>query len=414
MSTPSPYSSHPRQTLSRKVFSSFFDGTLLTLVGAILSIIAVTSVLGAIPSFSQSTSLINTQVGIIYREYVGAKLRYYAEDENGDEIKTQVKNETYTFERWIDKQISLSYSYDQDAFHNASITIDLNQHPAASLENDEASYFFTTYNVDRKINSDLYGEETPLDYFKEKQLFACLKKDYFVDESGQLPHLTADCAIALDQAIAAGEQTDLYQAFSTGFGQINAAALAYLLEYPPIADGLVVYNAAYLQVAQIELVALIIVFALAFFLVMILPQLLISDHVTLGNLFTKTRRIGIQGEKPSVWALTGKNLLTFLRGAIAFFVIGLIAFDFSIYYVPLFSLGSLELNVFAVVGGVSLVEIVNAGFGLFRKDHRSLEELATRTELVTKEMDFEKKEEDDEVDSGGKIETETHHVTPLQ
>jgi hypothetical protein len=403
MANQSKYSSNPRQSLFRKILSGLFDGTIVTLFGAILSIIAVTSVLSSVPSFNESTDDIQTQVENIYGEYVSAKLAYFEADEHGVEVKTKLKDTTYVFERWIDKQISLSYSYDPTAFTEAGITIDTNLHPVASLENDEASYFFTTYNVEKNIKTDLYGAKTPLDYFKEEQLFKNVSQDNFLDEAGALPRLKTAKAIELYTAISKGEETDLYTKLSEGFDKINTNAFSLIRGYSVLIGYFDEYNAAYLSFAKIELGALLIIFAISFLLLIIGPQVFTPDHVTFGNLVTKTRRITSKGNNPSVGALVGRNVFALFRGALPFFIMGVVAFDFQVFLVPLFPIGSLMVNVLVAVVIALLVALLNSGFECFRKDHLSLEEIATRTELVTREMDFERKAEDGDVERGDQI-----------
>ncbi len=166
----------------------------------------------------------------------------------------------------------------------------------------------------------------------------------------------------LYQSIDKGESTDVYSEFSDGFDEINTYAFSLIRNYEVLDGYFDEYNVAYLRFAKIELSALLINFTISFILLIVGPQVFTRDHIKFGNLITKTRRISSMGNNPSALSLVGKNVLTLLRGVLPFLIIGAIAFDFSVFTIPLFSIGPLVVNVIGTLAIALIVETVNAVF----------------------------------------------------
>lgn len=380
MNNISKYNDMPLQTISRKVWSSFIDGLLLLIVGAILTFTAGFSALRNNETFAKYNNQCFDNIKEMYKIQDDAKLQIIINEEN-----TKVLSPADYFDEYIIKQINLSYLNFKEDFTAQGITLNVNDDNYSTVENDNLAYYFINYKINNNINIDDYKEMSPLNYFKEEIFFKNINKEYFIDQENTLPIIKSDVAIKLYNHYSDIEHNkDLYYEFSDAVLKIRNIGLNDLKTFDAFDNHYELYSEAYNMMSKYNDITLIIVYAISFVIIILLPSIITKDNITLGKLLTRTRTIHNEGYKMNKLKVGLTCLLSFIVNAFIIIFISLFSFGFENLTYSLFKIGTLNISFLFILLMSFAFMIINFIVIIALANHRSLIDVITNT----KQMDI--------------------------
>lgn len=379
MKTTSKFNDMPLQTISRKVWSSFIDGLLLLVLGAILTFSLGFSILRNNETFEMYNNQCFNNINEMYKIQEESKLQIIEDDTN------RVLSPADYFDVYITKQINLSYLTFKEEFNNKGITLEIKENEYSTLENDELAYYFINYKVNKNINMELYENKSPLLYFKENIFFKNIKQEYYLDKENNLPVLNSNIAISLYNHYHNIEKNiDLHHEFSDAVLQIRNIGLNDLTKYDLFNSYYELYSEAYNEMKKYDNVMLLICFTLSFIIVVFIPSIVTKNGVTLGKLLTRTRTISSEGYKMKKYKFILNNILSFMVNAFIIVFISLFTFGFENLTLNLLTLGSINVSFLHLLLFSFVMMVANFLVIAITPEHCSLIDMI----LNTKQMDI--------------------------
>lgn len=364
------YLDMPSATLTRRTFSFALDAIIVAIVGLLLTFLVAIPVLQNNSGFKASNNSLYDAVETMYAIEEEANL---VELEEGSKTATVLSADFYN--RYLEKQLVLSYRNDEAAYQEAGINYSEGS-VAAAYENDELGYYFVHYKADHEILIEDYGSLTPRQYFVDEVFKANADSSLWIFSNDELPCLKAETGIAIYRYMN-NESSDntAYNSVFSFFRTVNEKAVNELLSYEPFQEAYGLYEENFRTMCLYENVALLITIALATFLAFTLPSIICPNGITLGKLITKTRTAY---PKDRFLPKLGSSLLYSLM----FLCIGFIVSLFSYGFYPLSATYGgwfcfLYLYIFSFI-----IAMFDFGLAILSRDHVGIVDRLTNSGLL--------------------------------
>lgn len=385
MKKQSKYINLAKQNITRKIVSSFLDVLFLVFINVILVLTIVFPILKSNEEFKRNNDNCFSEIHQIYIIQEEAKVNYLV-----DGSKTELIEKEELFKKYINQQIVNSYIHNIELFNEHNITLEVEAYEGFS--NDELSYYFVNYKVEKKINLEDFNKKDPKVYYVEDVLFKNINKDYYDVLADDYPIIKFEKALNLYQYINnITSDKSLYNEFMTAYSNINQIAVNDLTNYSEYEKHYNNYLEAFSKMSEMENIALTIVYIITFILFILLPQLLSKEGVTLGRLLTKTRVCKLSGEEVNVKDILISNVFTFITFAIVIVISSLFTFGLTNLTVSILTIGEFTLTYLQLLMLSILMIFIHLAFICFNYDHFTFSEFISKTQ--SKDLTYYIKEE---------------------
>jgi len=373
------YRDDPRVHPLRRMAAYLLDALIFS-VAAFALIMLLSLVLLRTPSYKEKEAVVNEKMNLCYQIEEEAKI-YRFDGEGDDRFSHPVEMEDLFYEYCM-AHILYSYSVDPTPFETYGVTLP-DDVAAASYDTDRLAYFYVRYCATHEV-IDFGGMTPELYYYKMlKDHSPNTEMWHFDEENHTLPYLDGYYAVDLYQYLQDNDH-------QSGVTKYNYLAVAYrdiweiqvqeLIASPAFQAEYTTYKEYYAACSYTVDVLILVAFLLSFFLVWILPQLLLGDMRTIGRRVMHIRVVDVSGYRALRWGriLSGVFAALGLAGVMmvpCFFAIGL---DSGWMY-PLFEISGIGFSPFSIMGVLLLLSVVSGVVAFFHKEKRSLVDLICST-----------------------------------
>ena len=391
----SKYQNEPVSSTSKRLFAGLLDSLFLIIVSFVL-ILGSTQVVKLIPNYKQSESALNQARINCYKIEEDAKLYEFKDNEDGQYKDTSIVDFYATFDKWCMQNILLSYSMFREDFIKADkIPTNPNGVEINSWETDNLAYFFNYAEVNNILDFSKISAKT---YYYEifKTNFLNLEQFILDEKKENIPVLKSTHAIDLYRYLfeeESGYQAGLqvYNLLISGYKKVWDFNKTTLFNSPQFSEQYNIYKNNFRTCSLYVDGACVLSYFLAFLIVILLPQIIFKNGRTFSNLIFKQTNIVNNGMN-----LTWKE--TLVRNIFQFFM-----FAFTLlpscflggglnagWMYPIFEIGSVGISLFNLSAILLVIPILSSLVSVFRKDHKGLTELISKTQTIDISMHEEK------------------------
>jgi hypothetical protein len=283
------------------------------------------------------------------------------------------------------KQMALSYEKAPLLYDQNNITPD-SSIEVASFYNDNLAYYYSQYKHVRSIKTEDFGNLAPHMYFI-KLMEESSAKDYYVFNSEDLPYIKAEAGVEIYKLINGKiSSSEAFDVIYQNYLNLVNKGLEELQSYDLYLEHFDSYKTSLCALYRLEFVSLIIAFISCYLLIIIAPQYIFGNGLTLGRFIMKTR---ICFAKENYAFVILRQFLELLSSIVLILIIGFFTYGVYIFLLP--------VGFTSVLGILSIFltfTIVNIGCSLFTNNKVLLSELLSKSITVNiKEPKYSELEE---------------------
>ncbi len=384
-----PYKDEINPPASKRIFAHLIDA-LFSMVLSFLLLLCSRLILQNASFYKEKEALVTQEMVRCYEIEEEAKIYYFKDNEN--HLYQNPIDQEEIFNDYAKMHLAYSFSKNPQEFEKNGITAkDFVGVSQASYENDGLAYFYATYVENYNQENDLVdlnGKTGKQYYYEVLKKYTYNPTDgsslWVYDETDySLPYLQASSAVDLFRYY----ENDDYQA---GKSVRNLLAASYQKIWNEEVDHLVnskrfkehydIYKENYATCSYLLDIFTIVSYLLSFFLIYVLPTLLMKHGKTLGKKFMKIRLGDKDGYEMTKMQSICRSLISFFL----FFCSMIIPCFFSGglksgWMYPLFQIGTAGISLFTFMAISFLFALLSFILVFATKDKRSLQDLFCHT-----------------------------------
>lgn len=403
-----PYKDEMNPTASKRIFAHLIDA-LFSMVVSFLLLLCSRLILQNASFYKDKENIVTTEMVRCYEIEEEAKIYYFKDNEN--HLYQNPIDQEEIFNDYCKMHLAYSYSKNISEFEKNGITSkDFQGVSPATYETDGLAYFYSgyveKYNNDNEI-LDLKGKTGKQYYYDVLKRYTYNPTDgtslwVYDEREYTLPYLNGSNAIDLFRYF----QNDDYQA---GKSVRNLLAASYQRIWNDEVDLLVnserfrehydVYKENYAACSYILDGFTVGSYALSFFLIFVLPTLIMKHGKTLGKKFMKIRLGDLEGYEATTFQLLSRHVISFFLFFCSMIIPCFLSGGLkSGWMYPLFQIGTAGISLFSFMAFSFVLLLVSFVFVFVTKQKRSLQDFLCHTKAydesyMKEETDTEEKGE---------------------
>ena len=349
-------------SLSKRLFSGFIDFVLLILLEFVLFLGVCHPIIKTIPSYQEYDSIRENEMNTLFSYSIEAKL---LKEENG-----KILNENEMFQRFVYKEVLLSFNENKDYFLTNDISSINNPYQVemSSPSNNELIYFYVTYAKDNNLID--YKGMDPLDYYINVIGSSNSILSYYEINESNFPVLKPSLALSYYKEIENNKREEL-QSFYSFYDSIFQSSSKILMNEEKYKMHYEIYEDAYYKSISYLAVGVLIAHLVTYLIIyLIFPLFVFKYNMTLGRRIFKIVTFKDNDDISIYMKLVISLVFFFLSYFSIFFSFGFF-FGLNFINAPLFTLFNLNISnsLFALIS--LLIFVINYVF-VFGRNNQSL------------------------------------------
>ena len=349
-------------SLSKRLFSGFIDFVLLILLEFVLFLGVCHPIIKTIPSYQEYDSIRENEMNTLFSYSIEAKL---LKEENG-----KILNENEMFQRFVYKEVLLSFNENKDYFLTNDISSINNPYQVemSSPSNNELIYFYVTYAKDNNLMD--YKGMDPLDYYIDVIGSSNSILSYYEINESNFPVLKPSLALSYYNEIENNKREEL-QSFYSFYDSIFQSSSKILMNEEKYKMHYEIYEDAYYKSISYLAVGVLIAHLVTYLIIyLIFPLFVFKYNMTLGRRIFKIVTFKDNDDISIYMKLVISLIFFFLSYFSIFFSFGFF-FGLNFINAPLFTGSNLNISnsLFALIS--LLIFVINYVF-VFGRNNQSL------------------------------------------
>ena len=349
-------------SLSKRLFSGFIDFVLLILLEFVFFLGVCHPIIKTIPSYQEYDSIRENEMNTLFSYSIEAKL---LKEENG-----KILNENEMFQRFVYKEVLLSFNENKDYFLTNDISSINNPYQVemSSPSNNELIYFYVIYAKDNNLID--YKGMDPLDYYIDVIGSSNSILSYYEINESNFPVLKPSLALSYYKEIENNKREEL-QSFYSFYDSIFQSSSKILMNEEKYKMHYEIYEDAYYKSISYLAVGVLIAHLVTYLIIyLIFPLFVFKYNMTLGRRIFKIVTFKDNDDISIYMKLVISLVFFFLSYFSIFFSFGFF-FGLNFINAPLFTLFNLNISnsLFALIS--LLIFVINYVF-VFGRNNQSL------------------------------------------
>lgn len=383
----SKYQNEPTSSTSKRLFAGLLDSMFLIIITFVF-ILGSAQVIKTIPAYKQSEYSLNEARINCYKIEEEAKLYEFKANDNGQYADSSIVDFYTTFNKWCLQNVLLSYSLFEDDFikvdkvPNNPEDVNIN-----SWETDNLAYFFKyAENNDILDFSKISSKTYYYDVFKTN--FLNLEQFILDEEKENLPVLKSTYAIDLYRYLFEDEKNyqaglQVYNLLISGYKKVWDFNKNTLFNSSEFSKQYKIYKDNFRTCSLFVDGACVLSYLIAFLIVIVLPQVIFKSGRTFSNLIFKQVNIVNNGMNLTWRESITRNFFQFLMFAFTLLPSCFLGGGLNAGWMyPILEIGSVGVSLFNFSAILLVIPILSSLISVFRKDHKGLTELISKTQTV--------------------------------